>query len=190
MICGLVPGVLPCPSGCSCAVEEYQCSGVDGNTIFYMNLMVTKLTFEDSTVDVMKIVQAFPNIQNVKLENSQTVNCRTDLIVGIRGLYCTEKNDNDNVVTDTGAEIEVTLSHLTTLSEGSLGLSILALILMFAYYCFRFIIFMRREKRRNKVDLMELGTIQSRLRRGIVRPPRTDRQQHQPVKGATEQQVV
>ena len=98
VVCAYITAVASCPQGCECKVSTMTCQGVNQNTVFYTSTLITAVTFQDSLVNVEKVIKAYEHLEMLEFLNSVAINCpcgSTQLV--ITGACQTAGNDDTPV---------------------------------------------------------------------------------------------
>ena len=75
-----------------------SCQGVNQNTVFYTSTLITAVTFQDSVVNVEKVMKAYEHLELLEFLNSVAINCpRGNTQLVITGA-CQTAGDDDTPV--------------------------------------------------------------------------------------------
>ena len=132
-----------CPSGCSCGLQTVDCENIGIDSVLYRNVLVVRANFKDSTIDANKVLEAYPHLQVVTMDNSRAYNCPSDR--QIKGLSCLENGESDGQGEKTNTEEKI--DSILQLSEGSLGLGVMVFLLTVVWISCRFYFFVNRRLR-------------------------------------------
>ena len=146
IIIGCLSVIQCCPTGCGCGLKELECEHMDADTVLYRNVLIVKATFKDSIVDVKKLMEAFPNLQEVYMQNSQAYNCPR-LDTGIKGLNCGDSDYTSGTRIESNVKMEENIEDILQISQGSLSLGVLVFVLTLAWIGCRFYFFVNRRLR-------------------------------------------
>ena len=126
-----------CPSGCSCGLQTVDCENLGMDSVLYSNVLVVRGTFKDSTIDAQKVIEAYPDLQQVTMDNSRAYNCPPDS--QIKGLSCTENGEwwwsGEKTKTEEKTE---SILHI---SEGSLSLGVIVFLITLVWISCRYYFF-------------------------------------------------
>ena len=137
---GCLSTIQCCPTGCSCSLKELECEHINVDSVFYRNVLVVKATFKDSSIDVKKLTEAFPNLQEVDMQNSQAYNC-PQVDTGIKGLSCRDSGDTSGQRVQSEIKLEEKIEDILHISQGILSLGVLVFVLTLSWISCRFYFF-------------------------------------------------
>ena len=155
VIIGCLTRIQCCPTGCGCSLKELECEHIDADTVLYRNVLIVEASFKDSIVDVKKLLEAFPNLQEVRMQNSRAFNCPR-LDTGIKGLYCGDGGYTSGPRIQSDMKMEENIEDILQISQGSLSLGVLVFVLTVVWIACRFYFFINRRLRARQ-NLLRCG---------------------------------
>ena len=130
-----------------------DCENLGMDSVLYRNVLVVRATFKDSTIDAQKVIEAYPNLQEVTMDNSRAYNCPTDSL--IKGLSCTENGESGGGQGEK-TKTEEKIKSILHISEGSLSLGVIVFLITLVWISCRFYFFVSRRMRAGQ-NIMRRG---------------------------------